>query len=530
MKQIGISLFTIGILMIAICSFGQDYRAIKNLPNEKWWGGKVVDGTKMPMGAVAYQVNQFGNTDGNQAQPLLLSNMGRYIWCDEPMEYSFENDSVLVQSKFARIEIGKAGNTLKEAFLAVSQKHFPASGKIPDKLFFTNPVYNTWIELTYNQNQQDILRYAHAIIDNGFPPGVLMIDDTWQTNYGVWEFNPARFGDAKKMMEELHRLGFKVMLWTCPFVSADSENFRKLRKRGALLLDGGKKGEPAIVQWWNGYSAVLDFTKKEAVDWFKGQLDSLQDIYGVDGFKFDAGDPTFYKEGKNTEFAPTPNTQNELYARIGAAYPFNEFRSCWKMGGQPLMQRLCDKGFEWAEVNRLIPDMLLQGILGYSYGCPDMIGGGEYNSFLGTRKIDEEMYVRSAQIHAVMPVMQFSVAPWRVLDPVHLNAVRSAVALHQKLGKIVLQLAGETAKTGEPIIRLMEYDFPHQGYESIKDQFMLGNDYLIAPVAASGITKRQVFLPKGKWEDATGKVWEGGKIVSVDVKLEEVPLFRKISK
>ena len=84
---------------------------------------------------------------------------------------------------------------------------------IPDELLFTHPQYNTWIELMYDQNEEDILEYARAIIDNGYPPGVLMIDDNWQENYGIWKFSPRRFKDPKGMMDELHAMGFKVMLW-----------------------------------------------------------------------------------------------------------------------------------------------------------------------------------------------------------------------------------------------------------------------------------------------------------------------------
>ena len=65
----------------------------------------------------------------------------------------------------------------------------------------------------YNQNQEDILNYAHNIIENGFPKGILMIDDNWQRYYGNFEFKAEKFPDARAMTDELHRLGFKVMLW-----------------------------------------------------------------------------------------------------------------------------------------------------------------------------------------------------------------------------------------------------------------------------------------------------------------------------
>jgi DNA/RNA-binding domain of Phe-tRNA-synthetase-like protein len=33
----------------------------------------------------------------------------------------------------------------------------------------------------------------------------------------------------------------------------------------------------------------------------------------------------------------------EAWARVGLRYPFNEYRACWRLGGQPLGQRLQDK-------------------------------------------------------------------------------------------------------------------------------------------------------------------------------------------
>ena len=67
---------------------------------------------------------------------------------------------------------------------------------------------------------------------------------------------------------------------------------RALAKQQAFLKD--KTGQPAMVRWWNGASALLDFTRPAAVAWFQGRLDALHNDFGVDGFKFDAGDATFY--------------------------------------------------------------------------------------------------------------------------------------------------------------------------------------------------------------------------------------------
>jgi alpha-glucosidase (family GH31 glycosyl hydrolase) len=492
--------------------------------DEYWWGGLSVDGIEMPYSAETSLIRDlFGNTAGNQGQPLLVSNKGRYIWSEEPFSYEFKKGNLTVAGQ-GKIIAGQSGNSLKEAFLYASSNFFPSDGEMPAELMFSAPQYNTWIELMYNQNEKDILKYARAIIDNGYPPGVLMIDDNWQVDYGDWDFSLKRFSDPKGMVKKLHQMGFKVMLWVCPFVSPDSETFRYLQKEGLLIRD--KQGNAAIVRWWNGASAVLDFSNPGAVKWFKNELDALMNDYGVDGFKFDAGDADFYTDDM-VSFNPTiPNGHSENFARIGLDYPLNEYRACWKMAGQPLVQRLRDKKHEWEDLQQLMPGMTALGLMGYAYSCPDMIGGGEFTSFLDGNSIDEELVVRSAQVHALMPMMQFSVAPWRVLNKENQAICREMALLHAQMSGYILQLARKSAKTGEPIVRPMAYNCPDGNYEQVKDQFFLGDSILVAPVLKKGARSRKVVLPHGVWEDWNGNKIQGARTIQVEAKLNELPFFK----
>jgi hypothetical protein len=50
----------------------------------------------------------------------------------------------------------------------------------------------------------------------------------------------------------------------------------------------------------------------------------------------------------------------------------------------------------------------------------------------------------------------------------------------------ICALVREAEKTGEPILRALEYNAPHQGLAWIKDEFMLGEDILAAPVVTPG--------------------------------------------
>lgn len=533
MKNLAIVL--LGCLMFFLLLISCRHRkvdVIKLADNEKVWVGVISDGHLMPF-KESYQFDMYGNNRSNQVQPLILTSNGQYVWSEEPYRFEVMSNKVKIYDDFNSVTIGKAGNSLAEVQQYVREQFFPATGKIPDELLFTKPQYNTWIELTYNQNQEDIIEYARSIIANDFPVGVIMIDDTWQEDYGLWNFHPGRFPNPRQMMDELHKMGFKVMLWICPFVSADQYLvYNELREKKALLLEKqsdmdtwDSAFEPAIVRWWNGASAVLDFTNPEAIRWFDEQLERLVVDYNVDGFKFDAGDFIFYPSNTLSQRHITPNEHSRLFNEFGLKYPLNEFRASWKMAGEPLAQRLWDKAHDWNDVKKLIPQMVLTNLMGYTFSCPDMIGGGSFTTFLNEADIDQELIVRSAQIHALMPMMQFSVAPWRILNKENFNAVKKAIETREKYMPLIMQLVLESSKTNEPIIKHMEYVFPHQGFSGVNDQFMLGDSILIAPVVDSGVAGREIHLPGGRWLADDGNIYDGNQKVFVDVPIDRLPVF-----
>ena len=509
---------------------------VKMLSGESWWGAANFFGGQMPFTEKSsLNVDLRKQGFSNQFASMLISDKGRVVWCDDQSAITISNGSIAVACDTAKVVVAEAGKTLRDAFRYAAKTWFPSNGKTPDLLFFSAPQYNTWIELTYHQNEKDILAYAQSMLDNGLPPGVLMIDDTWQAGYGDWRFEPSRFSNPKGMMDKLHAMGFKVILWMCPWVGMDLPAFRRIAwgtnpddvkgypTKGGFLMNGSV---PAAVRWWNGYSALLDLTHPNARAWFKEQLDGLVRDFGADGFKFDGGGVDNYAHGYGT-YAKGASSGDQVlaYARYALDYPVCEYRNAWRFQGQPVVERLHDKGHKWSELQKLVPDMIAGGLLGHPFMCPDMIGGGSWTAFLPGAPFDAELFVRSAQVHALCPMMQFSASPWRVLDKDKQQMIRDAVALRQKFAPKFVELARMSGHTGEPMLRNLEYNYPGHGYANVNDEFMMGEDLLVAPVVEKGATERSVVLPPGTWIADDGELMDGPATVTVKTPLSRLPHF-----
>lgn len=496
------------------------------LEGERWWGGAVQDGALMPFGTAGYTRDLRVDHAGNQAVPFLVSNRGRYLWSDAAFGFTFDAGHLRIDGEGTLLEAGF--EDLAGAFRAASRRHFPPSGTMPDPIALTAPQFNTWMEMGYEPTQRAVLAYARSILNHGLPPGVLILDDGWSENYGDWRFHGGRFPDPAAMMRELTEMGFAVMLWIVPFVSPDCAVARSLEEQGLLLRSC--EGKTAIRRWWNGHSAILDLTHPGAIGWLCEGLDKLVERYGIAGFKLDAGDPDVFRASDQAHRPTDPVGACEIWGGLGERYRLCEYRACWKRGGGPSIQRLRDKHHRWGRdgLADLIPNALAQGLAGHAFVCPDMVGGGDIGTSFGTA-VDPELFVRTAQCSALFPMVQFSIAPWRVLDGEHWAYCADAIRLRQRLAPEFLALAAHAARTGEPMIRHLAYAFPEGCYEDVADQFLLGDDLLVAPVLEPGARSRKVVFPPGEWTADAGERFSGPTETEVDAPLGRLPWFRRSS-
>ncbi len=207
----------------------------------------------------------------------------------------------------------------------------------------------------------------------------------------------------------------------------------------------------------------------------------------------------------------------------------------WTVMGWAGIQRYAvtwtgDQSGSWDYIRWHVPTLIGSALSGmnYSTGDVDVIVGGS-----------PETYTRDLQWKCFTPVLMgmsgWSKAerkhPWWFDEP-YRSINRRYLKLRQRLMPYIYTLARETAETGAPMVRAMDWDQPRLA--GIADdhpyQFLLGRDLLVAPVyrsqASSGGWREDVYLPEGRWIDWwSGAVLDGGRVVDVPVDLATLPVF-----
>jgi len=392
-----------------------------------------------------------------------------------------------------------------------------------------------WMSRLAYQNRTELEAVADRLREEGVPCDVVHLDPPWLEDNRlcdlVWDRD--RFPDPEGMIDDLHAEGFKLSLWEYPYLLTTTDAFEEARESGYLVRDpAGKPYLLSRLSWAPVRGGIVDFSNPEAVEWWKERHARLLEM-GVDAFKTDFGeympedavcsDGTTGRASRNRQAhryteavheamaAARPDRRPLLWARPGWAgsqqYPVH-----W--GGDP------NTTFEAMAAS--LRGGLSLALSGYAFWSAD-IGG-----FHG--EPSEELYVRWAQFgllgnsharfHGTTPR-----EPWQFGEEA-LEIVRDYARERYRLLPYLRSYAERAHETGLPVLRPLVLEFQDdRGVYGIGDQLMLGENLLIAPVfEADGHV--DVYLPRGTWVDYwSGDVCEGGQTLSLEVALEEMPVF-----
>jgi len=382
---------------------------------------------------------------------------------------------------------------------------------IPDVEVFRKPIWSTWAKYKTKINDSALQKFYNEIVDHNFGISQLEIDDGYSVHYGELKFNSTNFSP-----QNLSTLASKVNLtaWVHPFINSGADVFHDAVQEDYFLpgyseIEGNSV---SLVKWWHDYGAVINFLNSNVSHWHGARLEKFLSEYSLKSLKFDAGEYTYlpkcvYIKGNNH-----PADFTVAYAQFVGNRSYSsraEVRVGYFTQEQPMFVRMLDRTSTWGLDNGLqsvLTTALAFGIAGYPFVLPDMIGGnggnGTATSPSDTTLPDLELYVRWVQLNAFLPVMQFSIAPWEFNDSVVENA-RKMVNLHMNLSSVIIDLAREACQTSHPIIRPLWWIVTDADPKiwMIYDQFLIGDDIMVAPILEKAKTTRQVYFPHGtQWK------------------------------
>jgi alpha-glucosidase (family GH31 glycosyl hydrolase) len=317
-------------------------------------------------------------------------------------------------------------------------------------------------------------------------------------------------------------MDMRVTLWVHPFCNIDSYNFAPGAKSGYWVKDGQGK-YPGFTSWWNGNpSVILDTTNSQAYDYFTSKLNQLKTKYGIDSFKFDAGETNWLpNEFTLYDNRSNPHVYSQNYVKIAHEQNlFVEARVGHVNQDKGIFYRILDRASDWTihdGLKSVITATLHFSLLGYRYVLPDIIGG---NGEIGRQK---ELFIRWAQLTAFMPSMQFGVPPW-YFDYETDRIAKKFVDIHiEQVAPYIYELPLDA----QPIIRPIWWLEPTNNQTfNISDQFMVGDDILVAPILDPNVTSRLVYLPIGQWYNIESKcVYNGPVYIKENVNIETIPYY-----
>uniref|UniRef100_A0A2S2NFM9 Putative family 31 glucosidase n=1 Tax=Schizaphis graminum TaxID=13262 RepID=A0A2S2NFM9_SCHGA len=404
---------------------------------------------------------------------------------------------------------------------------------IPDPYVIKYPIWSTWARYKIEVNTSSVLSYAEEIVKNGFQRGTFEIDDKWETCYGNAEIDVKRFEDIRNTVNKLKSYGFKTSLWIHPFVNKECSIHETVKNKGYFVNSTSNTVDST---WWNGNASYVDFTNPEAAAWWSNTLRNLLAKSGIDTLKFDAGEsswspplPVYYDN--DLTYYPD-NIVNAYLNTIKAFGNGIEYRSSRRSQEFGCLLRMIDRESRWSYelgLPTLVTSLIHLNMIGYPFVLPDMIGGNGYNNLPPSK----EMYIRWMQATVFMPVVQFSYTPWD-FDSQTLSLCQHFMELRSNYTDTIVDLMKNTVANGSPVNPPVWWIDPTDADAyAIDDQFLLGENILVAPVLVEGATSRNIYLPTGLWRDENhpgssllfGRTW----LINYPASLEVLPWFTRVS-
>jgi len=378
-------------------------------------------------------------------------------------------------------------------------------------------------------NRDEVLVEAKTFREKKLPCDALIYLGTgfcpsgWNTENGSFSWNSRVFSDPAKMIDELHKENFRVVLHDVILTA---------RLRGSV----------------HDLCKLSEFDEEQASCYWDAHRKNF--ALGVDGWWPDEGDPLD---------VPSRLVRNRMHWEGPQLDRPNERPYALHRNGYAGMQRYAsflwsgDVYSEWETLKTQVPIAINTSLSGIPYWGTD-VGG-----FVPTKEFTAELFVRWFQFGAFCPLFRAHGRTWKLRLPWGWNtgdpgpveirnyngaAIPDASELHNdkvepicrkylelryRMLPYIYSAVRQCTQSGMPVMRALWLHYPDDPKAvACPDQFLWGRDILVAPVVEKEATTRTVYLPRGTWYDFwTGEKFDGGRQIERSVDLSTLPLFTR---
>jgi alpha-glucosidase len=406
-------------------------------------------------------------------------------------------------------------------------------------------------------DEETVREIATEFRKRKIPCDTIYLDIDYMDEYRVFTHSSERFPTFTKMIEDLRAQNFNVITIVDPGVKQD-EKF-PVFKSGLKddLFCKTQEGEVYIGQVWPGHSAFPDFLKAETRKWWADNH-SFYIKNGIAGIWNDMNEPALFNWTRPLpevmDALPIESAQQFCQTLDGERIGHLEVRNLFgtlmcKSTHQGLIEQRPNErpfiltrsatagiqnysavwlgdNYSWYEhLAKSIPMLLNMGMSGVAF-CGVDVGG-----FFGN--CPPEMLVRWYELGIFYPL--FRNHCWlegRAQEPFAYGEkcealVRKLIETRYALLPYIYSLFHEHTVSGAPLMRPLSWHYPLDKIAAnIDDEFLLGENILVAPITERAKSCRNIYFPEGLWHPFSGGApVKGGQTLTVEIPLGAVPAF-----
>ena len=387
------------------------------------------------------------------------------------------------------------------------------------------------------------------------------VPDGRALKYEDFDFSDTPWPDPAKMVQDIHDAGLKLLLWQVPVYKKQGDDEVQNAQNDLDREDAAARklcvtmpdGSPYTIPKGNWFpdSMVPDFTNPDTVKSWFGKRQYLLDI-GVDGFKTDGGefihhaDAQFHngttgKEGINRYSRDYTESYRNFVGSNGVIFSRAGF------SGQHTVP--CHWGGDQQSQNSELASVLKAGLSAAASGM--IFWGFDLAGFAGPLPT-LDLYRRATQMACFCPIMQWHSepdggqfrelmpgaegnnerSPWNMEEsyaaPGFMDEMRYWHKLHEKLRPYLWKTAQNCVCESKPFMRPLIYEWPSDANAvNCQDEYLLGDNLLVAPLLEENATSREVYLPDGVWFDFFDRTEYAGNQTITAGKDGVLPVFTR---